>query len=206
MSATPARKVEEGDGLGGQLGPSGSDHRTSELRAGAFKRYERMYSDLLPDQRVIAYLRGAQRTGAARVHSRAPSAAAALASVGRQPKLHYQATPAGIRSYIDWLIAQADVERRRQALWVRQLAIFADEPSTALHVLGRFRSQYLQGPATTDDPPSSPVPGSRDKLIEELLDKQQRIAGGGMLSWLKHAIATFEARARSVAGDGSAQA
>ena len=169
-----------------------------------YKRYERMYSDLLPiseSSHVYAGLNELERRSYIQ-EVRVPRAA--LASVGRQPKLHYQATPAGIRSYIDWLVAQADVERRRQALWVRQLAIFADEPSMALHVLGRFRSQYLQG--TTDDPPSSPVPGSRDQLIEELLDKRQRIAGGGMLSWLKHAIATFEARARSVARDDSAQA
>jgi DNA-binding PadR family transcriptional regulator len=157
-----------------------------------FKRYLRMYGDVLPiseASHIYASLNELERRGYVR-EVQAPRAI--LKGVGRQPKSHYQATPAGVRSYIDWLVEQADVERKHQALWVRQLAIFADEPAAALHVLGRARSQYLQGTGIAGD--RSPAPGSREALSGELVARHQREAGGGMLSWLKYAIATFEAR------------
>ncbi len=117
----------------------------------------------------------------------------------RQPRPEYQATQLGVQRYEEWLVEQVDVERRRQELWVRQLAVFAHDPRGALRVLGRFERQYLKGAGQVGDRPA--VAGTRDELIDELVAEQQRIAVGGMLTLLRGTLARFEARAGGVARD-----
>jgi DNA-binding PadR family transcriptional regulator len=119
----------------------------------------------------------------------------------RQPRPKYQATQLGVQRYEEWLVEQVDIERRRQELWVRQLAVFARDPSRALRVLGRFERQYLKGAGQVGDRPAGAVAGTRDELIDELVAEQQRIAVGGMLSFLRGTLARFEARAGGVARD-----
>ncbi len=165
-----------------------------------YQRFQRVYADVLPISS----------------HSHIYSALDALLGRGfiaeipgvealaRQPKPNYQATQSGVESYVEWLVQQVDAERRRQELWVRQLAVFAHNPSAALDVLGRFEHQYLKGAGQVGRPPAEAVRGSRDELIDALVAEQQRIAAGGMLTWLRHAHTTFEARAQGVVRDDSA--
>ncbi len=119
----------------------------------------------------------------------------------RQPKPHYRATALGVRSYVEWIVKQVEAERRRQAVWVRQLAIFADTPTVALQILQRTRDQYL-GQAGQPGAVEY-AQGSRDELIQELLAEHQRIGTGEMLKWLEHAIDRFQARLRATRDDRS---
>lgn len=159
-------------------------------------RFQRVYADVLPvsgDSHVYAALNTLE---AREMIETIPGI-----GVGRQPKPHYQATLLGIRSYEDWLVEEIDAQRRRQELWVRQLAIFAHDPGAALHVLGRYERQYLKDAGQAGRLPQAPTVDSRGELIDALVAEQQRIGVGGMLSWLRYAHARFEALAGSVTRD-----
>jgi DNA-binding PadR family transcriptional regulator len=154
-------------------------------------RFERTYGDVLPvssDSHIYAALNTLEGRGLVEI---VPGAA-----VGRQPKPHYRATPLGVRSYEEWLVAQIEVERRRQELWVRQLTVFAHDPDAALAVIDRFEHGYLKQAGHVGKPRNVGVADARSKLIDWLVCEQQRIAAGGMLSWLRSARESFETAAR----------
>jgi DNA-binding PadR family transcriptional regulator len=159
-------------------------------------RFQRVYADVLPvsgDSHVYSALDALE---ARELIENIPGI-----GIGRQPKPHYQATLLGVRSYEDWLVEQIDAQRRRQELWVRQLAIFAHDPGAALHLLGRYERQYLKAAGRTGHPLEGSPINSRGELIDGLVAEQQRLAVGGILSWLRYAHARFEALARGVARD-----
>ena len=120
--------------------------------------------------------------------------------VGRQPKPHYQATSFGLQSYEDQLVTQVDEERRRQELWVRQLAVFAGDPATALRVISRFECRYLKGAGQIGCLSRDSIPGSQAALVDQLVAERHRAPAGGMLSWLRFAKEMFENRAGKPAG------
>jgi hypothetical protein len=108
----------------------------------------------------------------------------------------YRGTVAGIGAYGDRLEEQVESELRRQAVWVRQLLIFADDPETALGLLGKLRSRFLDGLGGSRDTRGISGPKARGaELIEGLLSRQELIAKSGMLSWLSYATAAFRERA-----------
>jgi len=154
-------------------------------------RFQRLYADILPlssESHIYAALNS--------LETRAMIEVAPGTGLGRQPKPHYQATELGVRSHQEWLVGQIEEERRRQALWVRQLAIFVDDPDTALAMIGRYEHEVLEsagqiGRAAAD----MSTLDSRAGLIDRLAAEQNRIAAGGMLSWLQHARSVFEALA-----------
>lgn len=165
-----------------------------------YQRFQRVYGGVLPissQSHIYGGLNVLQGRGLI-------TPVVGVDAPARQPKPNYQATQSGIESYVEWLVQQVDAERRRQELWVRQLAVFANNPRAALDVLGRFQHQYLKGAGQIGCEPAEGATGSRDVLIDELLTKQQRIAAGGMLELLREAQDTFEARAKSAARDDSA--
>jgi DNA-binding PadR family transcriptional regulator len=165
------------------------------------QRFERTYGEVLRvsgDSHVYHALSQLEARGLVEV---IPGA-----EIVRQPKLHYRATPLGVSSYQDWLVEQVDVESRRQELWVRQLAVFAHDPQTALAVIERIERQYQKRAGQTGGPPglAGTVTGPRDErgeVVDGLVAQQRRLAVGGMLSWLRHAHARFEALAGSVVSD-----
>ena len=153
-------------------------------------RFQRVYADVLPvssESHIYAALD--------RLKDRSLIEIVPGTDRGRQPKAHYRATPFGLLSYEEWLVAQVDDERRRQELWVRQLAIFAPDPAAALRVLGRFESQYLRGAGQIGGSPDHSAAASRAELIDELVAEQRRLEAGGMLSWFRFAQERFEALA-----------
>lgn len=163
-----------------------------------YNRYQRQYADLLP-------VSGSSHvyTALNELESRGFIEAVTEARTGRQPKPHYRATALGAGSFEDWYVEQMDAQRRSLELWVRQIAIFAHDPAAAIGLLGRFRREYLEKAGQIGRGSQNPVSGSRGALIDELVTEQQRVAAGGMLSWLRFAIARFEDRARSVGSDDS---
>jgi DNA-binding PadR family transcriptional regulator len=155
-----------------------------------YNRFERMYGDVLP-------LSGGSHIYGALDSLEARELIESVPGTGpdRQPRIHYKATPLGASSYENWLAEQIPAQRRSQALWVRQLAIFANDPGVVLRVLGRSESQHLKGAGQTGRSPGAATE-SRAELIDDLVAERQRLADGGMLSWLQYAQDRFEARAR----------
>jgi DNA-binding PadR family transcriptional regulator len=164
-----------------------------------YNRYQRKYGDVQPVSEASHIYSALDALVARGMIEKIEEVSGA--EVGRQPKPRYQATPLGVRSYEAWLVDQIEVDRRRQELWVRQLAIFAHDPAAALSVLRRYRLQYLEMAAKTWGLPEGSVADSRSALIDELVAEMHRIGHGGMLSWLRFANARFEDRAGSVAHD-----
>jgi DNA-binding PadR family transcriptional regulator len=160
-----------------------------------YQRFQRVYADVLPISSQSHIYSGLDVLEGRGLIAMIPG----LDVVTRQPKPHYQATQSGVESYVEWLVEQVDAERRRQELWVRQLAVFAHNPSGALHVLGRFQRQYLKGAGQVGRQPAVAATGAHDELIDGLVAEQQRIAVGGMLAFLRNAHDIFEARAESIA-------
>jgi DNA-binding PadR family transcriptional regulator len=159
-------------------------------------RFQRVYADVLPlsgDSHVYAALN--------MLEAREMIEIVAGTGAGRQPKPHYQATQLGVRSYEDWLVEQVEAQSRSQELWVRQLAIFAHDPPSALQMLDRYQRKYLKDAGRTGHLPQGSGLDSREELIDGLVAEQQRIAVGGMLSWLRYAHARFETLAGSIARD-----
>jgi DNA-binding PadR family transcriptional regulator len=109
----------------------------------------------------------------------------------RQPKPRYKATAVGRRAYEDWLVAQAEMESRRQELWVRELGVFVRDPEAALRVLERFESQCLKGAGGVGRRDGSAV-DPRTELIDALVAERQRVATDGLLKWLPYVQARFE--------------
>jgi DNA-binding PadR family transcriptional regulator len=152
-------------------------------------RFERVYADVLPvssESHIYAALDALKVRGMIEI---VPGT-----ELVRQPKLHYQATPFGSRSYEEWVVTQIDEERRRQELWVRQLAIFAHDPDAALRMIGRFERRYQDGAGKIGHSPATSSATSRVELIDELVAEQRRLAAGAMLSWFQFAYERFEVR------------
>lgn len=154
------------------------------------QRFERTYSDALelssPSQ-IYTALDALERRS---LIEKLPAGAAP--EVGRQPKPHYQATPAGVHGYQDWLIAQVHEERRRSRLFARQLAALA--PQAALGVIERYEQTCLEEAkktpiATTHDPLLDGTWGLASRLVGE----EERLALGARLSWIEYARSEFRA-------------
>jgi DNA-binding PadR family transcriptional regulator len=164
-------------------------------------RFQRIYADVLPvsgESHIYSALDALKKRGMIAI---IPGA-----GVVRQPKLHYQATQRGVKSYEGWVVDQVNEERRRRELWVRQLAIFARNPETAIHVIGRFEGQYLKGAGQAQRSPADSGIESLPSLVEDLVAEEHRIAVGGMLSWLRYARERFEARIDEPQTNGPARA
>jgi DNA-binding PadR family transcriptional regulator len=112
----------------------------------------------------------------------------------RQPRLHYQATQAGIDSYEAWLIEQMGEDRRRSRLIAQQFAALS--PEHALRVLERCAEAFLEAvgrlPADEDESQRSDRPGA---LAEQLADEEERLRAGAMLSWIEYARSELSAAA-----------
>ena len=111
-------------------------------------------------------------------------------SGGRQPRLRYRATEAGLRAYVDWLVKEMDEECRRQELWVRQFGILASNRPVATGILRLVRQRYGvhigdYGTQEAFDPDSPPS-------VDEMVAERQRLAAGGILAWLRYAKRRFD--------------
>jgi DNA-binding PadR family transcriptional regulator len=152
------------------------------------RRFERTYGEVRPlsgESHVYSVLDALKARGLVEIVPGVQSA--------RQPKPHYRATALGVRSYEDWLVEQVDAERRSAEFWVRQLAVFADDPEAALRVIDRFEHEYLKRSGQVGRPLATGPVDARSELIDGLVAEQHRIAVGGMLSWLRVARERFEA-------------
>src|SRR5580700_4860091 len=149
------------------------------------QRFERNYGGLLklssPSQ-IYAALDSLRDRGMIEATS---EPVAGVAS--RQPKLHYQATEEGIRSYEEHLVDQAEEDRRRSSLFARELAALA--PAAALAVLDRYEQMCLVQatkllPRRRSDL-QAPEPSMT--LADRLATEDERLAMEAKLPWIEYA-------------------
>lgn len=103
----------------------------------------------------------------------------------RQPRPHYRATKEGICSYEHWLLGYLEEDQRRARIFARQLAALG--PEHALRVLSRLSEASLR---EIGRPPSEAADREREApetLGQRLVDEQQRLRAGAMLSWIQFA-------------------
>jgi DNA-binding PadR family transcriptional regulator len=112
----------------------------------------------------------------------------------RQPKPRYRASPAGLRGYEDWLLAQAHEERRRAWLLTRQLTLLT--PNAALSVIDRLEHAYREeAKRTPSDTTDKQFPDGASELTAELIRDHDRLLVKARLSWIKLARGKLQALA-----------
>ncbi len=119
---------------------------------------------------------------------------------GRQPKPRYRATANGVEGYREWLVGQIREDRRRQRLFVLQLATLTRNPEVALETIARYEQACLQEahaiPVPTED---CTVLDAGSDLIARLLSEENRLAVAAKLSWVQYARQELEAIANAQA-------
>ena len=119
--------------------------------------------------------------------------------MGAQPKPRYEATDRGMALYGEWLVGQVVEDRRRQQLFVLQLATFSRDPHAALEILGRYEQACLQqAQATPLTPHAQMAADGAPSLAARLDNEERRLALGAKLAWVQYArrelVALVDAR------------
>jgi DNA-binding PadR family transcriptional regulator len=149
------------------------------------QRFERTYGDAI-ELSSRSHIYGALDSLTARgLIERAPAETVGDEEA-RQPKPHYRATEAGICSYEHWLISYMEEDRRRARIFARQVG--ALRPEHALRVLSRLSESSLRDigrPPAKDggDREHDPPEASGERLVDE----QERLRAGAMLTWIQFA-------------------
>jgi DNA-binding PadR family transcriptional regulator len=108
--------------------------------------------------------------------------------VGAQPKPRYRPTAAGLEQYGHWLVSQVDEDRRRQQLFVLQLATFTRHPEVALEILDRYEQACLAAArATTVSPHPEACADGAPQLASRLANEERRLSLGAKLQWVQYA-------------------
>ena len=108
--------------------------------------------------------------------------------VGAQPKPRYQPTDSGLEQYGQWLVAQVSEDRRRQELFVLQLANFTRHPQTAIEILDGYEQACLtEARATTVTPQSDACADGAPQLASRLTNEERRLSIGAKLQWVQYA-------------------
>jgi DNA-binding PadR family transcriptional regulator len=106
---------------------------------------------------------------------------------GEQPRQRYRATMKGIDGYREWLVAQSGEDRRRQQLFVLQLAALTRDPQTALEIVDRYEQACLAEASRPigGEPPASP--DGTSALLQRLIAEDGRLAIAAKLAWIEYA-------------------
>jgi DNA-binding PadR family transcriptional regulator len=155
-----------------------------------WNRFERLFGDVLPigsESNIYAALNVLREKGLIE-EVEGPGAS-------RQPKPHYRATQEGWGAYEAWVIAQARDHSRRSLQFARQLGAFAQQPQTALEILGRYEQACLDDKGaripTTVEFPTRVIPGLADRLASAY-GRGVKVA---TLGWIEYARREFAALA-----------
>jgi hypothetical protein len=108
--------------------------------------------------------------------------------VGAQPKPRYQPTAEGVEQYGQWLVGQVGEDRRRQQLFVLQLATFMRHPRAALQILARYEHECLkEAQGMQVMPHRQGPPDGAPELAARLAGEERRLALGAKLEWVQYA-------------------
>jgi DNA-binding PadR family transcriptional regulator len=117
---------------------------------------------------------------------------------GRQPKPRYRATEHGLLDYGDWLVSQVGEDRRRQRLFVLQIATLTRDPPAALEILTRYEQACLtEAQASSLPSRGESVPDGPGELAARLAAEESRLALGAKLSWVVYARAELATLAQA---------
>jgi DNA-binding PadR family transcriptional regulator len=106
---------------------------------------------------------------------------------GRQPKPRYRATVMGLEEYRGWLLGQLSEDRRRQRLFVLQLAALTRNPQAALEIVADYERACL---AEAGKAPMADGRAGSDgdgALVARLISEEHRLALGAKLAWAQYA-------------------
>jgi DNA-binding PadR family transcriptional regulator len=107
--------------------------------------------------------------------------------VGRRAR-RYTATATGLQDYREWLLSQLAEDRRRQRLFVLQLAALTRNPREALEIVGDYERQCLAEAANTPLGSAQGVASvSGSELAARLIAEEHRLAVGAKLAWAQYA-------------------
>jgi DNA-binding PadR family transcriptional regulator len=106
---------------------------------------------------------------------------------GRRPR-RFTATPKGLRDYREWLLGQLSEDRRRQRLFVLQLAALTRDPHEALEIIAEYERTCLE------EARSAPLGNAQGvasvggtELAARLVAEEHRLAVGAKLAWVQYA-------------------
>lgn len=116
---------------------------------------------------------------------------------GRQPKPRYRATESGLVEYGDWLVAEIREDRRRQRLFVLQLASFVRDPEAAIGLLDRYEQACVQevGEIPLLPERDGALREASHALLARLTAEEGRLALGAKLEWVQYARSEMRALA-----------
>jgi DNA-binding PadR family transcriptional regulator len=159
-----------------------------------WKRFERLYGDVLPVRGESHIYRALEALHGSRLIEELDEPGT-VAGTSRQPKPHYRATEEGLERYAEWVMAQQLEHHRRSLLFARQLGALAQEPETALAILGRHEQAWLDDKGaripTAREFPTPAVPGLADRLASAY----GRDVKAATLGWIEYARREFTALA-----------
>jgi DNA-binding PadR family transcriptional regulator len=106
---------------------------------------------------------------------------------GRRPR-RFTATAKGLRDYREWLLSQLSEDRRRQRLFVLQLAALSRDPQEALEIIADYEGTCLAEAGKTPLGSGRGVASIGDsELAARLLAEEHRLALGAKLAWAQYA-------------------
>lgn len=106
---------------------------------------------------------------------------------GRQPKPRYRATPQGLEEYREWLLGQLSEDRRRQRLFVLQLAALTRNSEAALSLVTDYERACLAEAGNAPIDARTGASLSASELVSRLLSEEHRLALGAKLAWAQYA-------------------
>jgi DNA-binding PadR family transcriptional regulator len=157
------------------------------------QRFDDVYRDVLSISSESHVYTGLNMLEGRDLIERDPEAPVVQSGTDRQPKPRYRATPKGLRSYRERMLAQAQDDRRHSRLFIRQLALFRREPEVALEILEHLRSACLEEASRTPIPTTSAGIGEASGLAERLATEDSRLAMEAKLPWIDYARREFQA-------------
>lgn len=106
---------------------------------------------------------------------------------GRRPR-RFTATATGLADYRAWLLSQLSEDRRRQRLFVLQLAALTRNPREALEIVADYERECLEEAANTPLLGGHGVAGvGGSELAARLIAEEHRLAVGAKLAWAQYA-------------------
>lgn len=107
---------------------------------------------------------------------------------GPRSRRHYRATESGLEEYREWLVDQVGEDRRRQELYVVQLAALTRDPQAALEIVERYEQACLaEGTRMGIEGTRSAAIDGRSEMLARLVDEERRLAIGAKLAWIEYA-------------------
>ena len=111
-----------------------------------------------------------------------------------QRKPIYKATEHGIEEYRKWLLGALGEDRRRQQLFLLQLAALIDNPDAALGILRDYEQECEEQKAKTHTRErTNETVEANGGLVARLLTEEQRLVLDAKFTWAQYAQRELEA-------------